>query len=334
MKDLITGLTALYGPSGHEQHVRRFIAEQIASHVDSMEVDAMGNLHAIKNGTGGGQTVMLAAHMDEIGLMVSHVEDEGAIRFTNLGTLIPVRLVGARVVFANGATGVLDIEDRTARPDSGPAFKNLYIDTGASSRDECPVSVGDVGAFFGPAVGVGRRMMGKSMDNRAGCAAQIETLKRLSHTPHRLHAVFTVQEEVGIRGAATGAFKVAPDIAIALDVTPAGDVPGDKNHPIKLGGGPAIKIKDLGSITHPVIKEWMIETARANHIPYQPEVMTIGYTDARAMQLAKGGAAAGNISIPCRHVHSPSEVIDLDDLENTVKLLAALLSEAAPPALR
>jgi endoglucanase len=334
MKNLIKKLTEAYGPTGYEQPVRDLIREEVTPYVDSVEIDALGNLHAVKNADGDGQTIMLAAHMDEIGLMVSHVEKEGFIRFTNLGTLLPVNLVGARVVFSNGVVGVINIEDWTAKPQTAPHFKNLYIDVGVSSREECPLKVGDVAAFFGPVVDLGKRMMAKSMDNRIGCAVQIETIERLKETPHRLHFVFTVQEEVGARGSITGAFQVEPDIALALDVTLSGDMPGVKNFPVEIGKGPAIKVMDIGALTHPAVKTWIIETAETHEIPYQLEILTLGSSDARGMQIAKAGAAVGCLSVPCRHVHSPSEIVDLGDVEHAVNLLVAMLSGPTPEALQ
>lgn len=331
MQDLIKGLTDIYGPSGYEHHVRDFIQAEIVDYVDMVEVDALGNLHALKRGPEGGKTIMLAAHMDEIGLMVTNVEEEGYLRFTNIGGLFPLNMVSARVIFADGTLGMVDINwDERGK---SPSMDNLYIDVGVSSKNECPIKVGDVAGFYGPAQAIGRRVMAKSLDDRIGCAVQIETLKQLKDSPYTVHFVFTVQEEVGLRGAKTSAFKVEPDIGIAIDVTLCGDVPEMKNFPISLGQGPAIKVMDRSSISHPAVKDWMMDTATANNIPYQPEVLTFGGTDAGSMQLSKGGAAAGCVSIPCRHIHTPSEMIDLDDAENAVKLLVAMLSGPLPAAL-
>lgn len=326
MKDLIEKLTQVYGPSGYESAVRDVIQAEIQPYADRVDVDAMGNLHAVKNGQGGGLKIMLAAHMDEIGLMVTEVEKEGFARFTNLGGLFPLNLAGSRVVFENGAVGVINVEEWQQNPGLDRTHKKLYIDTGVSARDDSPVKTGDVAAFFGPFVDLGRRAVAKSMDDRIGCVVQIETLRQLGKTPHEIHFVFTVQEEVGIRGARTSAHRVEPDIAIALDVTDSGDLPETKNFPVYLGKGPAIKVMDLGMIVHPRLKERMIEAAEKNNIPYQLEVLTFGTTDAAAMQIARGGAAAGALSIPCRHVHTPSEMVDIDDVENAVKLLLAMLA--------
>lgn len=334
MKALIKKLTEIHGPSGYETKMCDFIKTEIASYVDAVEVDAMGNLHAIKNGSGEGQTIMLAAHMDEIGLMVTHVDEEGFARFTNLGGLSPYNLVGSRVIFANGTVGMINKEPEPKEPEGGPRFKNLYIDVGATDRENCPIKIGDVGNFFGPPIEIGNRIMAKSLDDRIGCAIQIETIKRLKSTPHQVHFVFTVQEEVGVRGATTSTFKVEPDIGIAIDITSTGDVPGIKNFPIALGKGAAIKVKDRGNLTHPAVKDWMIETAEANEIPYQLEILLFGGTDAGAMQLARSGVAVGCISIPCRHAHSPSEIIDLADVESIINLLVAMLSKVAPKTLQ
>jgi len=334
MKDLIKKLTDVYGPSGYEDAVREIIQAEVTPYVDSFEVDALGNLHAVKKGHGGGQTIMLAAHMDEIGLMVTRIEKEGLARFTNIGGLFPLNLAGSRVVFRNSIMGMINVEDSFSGPNIQSGFANVYLDLGVSNKDDCPVKVGDVAAFFGPSVELGKRVMAKSMDDRIGCVVQIETLKQVENTPHDIHYVFTVQEEVGLRGARPGAFKVQPDIAIAIDVTPSGDTPGKQVFSVELGKGPAVKVMDRGHLSHPGVKDWMVETAEANDIPYQLEVLTAGSTDAAGMQLAGSGSAAGCISIPCRHVHTPSEIVDLDDVENAVKLLVAMLSSETPEVLR
>lgn len=326
MKKLIEKLTQVYGPSGYESAVRQLIRQEVEPHADRVTVDAMGNLYAVKTGAGGGLKIMLAAHMDEIGLMVTEVEEGGFARFTNIGGLFPLNLVGSRVVFSHGAVGVINAEEWETSPKLDWTHKKLYVDTGVSSRKDAPVKTGDVAAFFGPFVDLGQRVVAKSMDDRIGCAVQIETLKRLEQTPHEVHFVFTVQEEVGLRGALTGAYTVDPDIAIALDVTDSGDMPETKNFPVYLGKGPAVKVMDRGMITHPAIKQWMIDSADRHKIPYQLEVLTLGSTDAAAMQIARDGTAAGALSIPCRHVHTPSEIVDVGDVENAVKLLVAMLS--------
>jgi tetrahedral aminopeptidase len=327
LKALIEKLTQVYGPSGFESNVGQVIRAALEPYVDRVFVDALGNVHAIKQGSAEGLKIMLAAHMDEIGLMITEVDKGGFARFTNIGGLFPLNLVGSRVVFGNGTVGVINVEGWETNPQLDSTHKKLYIDTGVSRREDTAVNTGDVAAFFGPFVDLGRRVVTKSLDDRIGCVVQIETIKRLQSTPHEIHFVFTVQEEVGVRGARTSAYRVDPDIAIAVDVTPSGDLPETKNFPVYLGKGPAIKVMDRQLISHPRIKQWMIDTAEAEKIPYQLEVLTLGSTDAAAMQIARDGTAAGVLSIPCRHVHTPSEMVDLDDVENAVKLLVAMLAQ-------
>ncbi|MBN1218506.1 MAG: M42 family metallopeptidase [Anaerolineae bacterium] len=329
MKDLIKQLTEAYGPPGYEQAVRDIIQQHITPYADSVEVDPLGNLHAVKNGNGEGVKIMLAAHMDEIGLMVSHVDDKGFARLTSLGFVHPATMVGNRAVFTNGALGVINVEKWPRPDDPDRSHRNLYLDFGAKSKKDVPVRVGDVAAFQRPFVDLGEAMVAKSMDDRVGCAILIEILKQLRQTPHQIHFVFTVQEEVGVRGATPAAYKVNPDVAIAVDVTDSGDVPEHKHYEVKMGHGPAIKVMDAGMLAHPGLKKWMVETASQNKIPYQLEILTLGSTDARAMQLARKGSAAGAISIPCRHIHTPSEMVSYNDVQNAIKLLLAMLSGPA-----
>lgn len=329
VKELIKQLTEAYGPPGYEQAVRDIIKAEVSPHADSVEIDPLGNLHAVKNGSGQGIKIMLAAHMDEIGLMVSHINDKGFARFTTLGGVQPETMVGNRALFTNGALGVINVENWLLHDRPDHAHRNLYLDFGAKSQKDVPVRVGDVAAFERPFVDLGDTLLAKSMDDRIGCAVLIETLKQLKKTPHQVHFVFTVQEEVGLRGATTAAYKVHPDVSIAIDVTDSGDIPERKHFDVKLGNGPAIKVMDRGMLAHAGLKQWMVDTAAAHKIPYQMEVLIFGTTDARAMQLAHEGSAAGALSIPCRYVHTPSEMVSYSDTQNAVKLLLAMLAGPA-----
>ncbi len=327
MKKLIKQLTEAYGPSGYEQAVRAIIQKEITPHADSVVIDALGNLHAIKKGSGQGLTVMLAAHMDEIGLMVSHIDENGFARLTALGGVRPETMVGNRAVFTNGALAVINMEKWLDNGKLDRTHRKLYLDFGVKTKADVPVRIGDVAGFARPFVDLGDVLVAKSMDDRIGCAILVETLKQLNQTPHEVHFVFTVQEEVGTRGATTAAYKVHPDISLAVDVTDSGDVPERKHFDVKMGQGPAIKVMDRGMVAHPGLKNWLAETAERHNIPHQFEILTLGTTDARAMQLAREGSAAGAISIPCRHVHTPSEMVSYSDVQNAVKLLTATLSE-------
>ncbi|MCI0397089.1 MAG: M42 family metallopeptidase [Chloroflexi bacterium] len=326
MKELIKKLVEAYGPSGFEDHMRQLIRPEIEPLADELSVDAMGNLIALKKGDGRGLKVMVAAHMDEIGLMVSHITKEGFLRFTNIGGVFPHTLMGGRVQFANGTIGVVYSERLPDWSKIHPLDKH-YIDVGASSPEDCPVEVGDAAGFVQQLLVQGSRYTAKSMDDRIGCVVAIEAFKQLASTPHDVYFVFSVQEEVGTRGAQVAANRINPDVGIAVDITPAGDVPESQFMPIALGKGPAIKVKDTGMIAHAGLVRLMKQRASEATIPYQLEVLERGSTDARAMQLANAGNVAGCISIPCRFAHSPSETVDNGDVEGAIKLLVELLSQ-------
>jgi putative aminopeptidase FrvX len=324
MNELIKKLVEAYGPSGFEDGVRDMIQAEIEPFADDIWVDALGSLIAHKKGNGKGQKVMIAAHMDEIGVMVTHITEKGFLRFTNMGGVFPHDLMGARVQFADGTIGVVSSE----KLDSWSKIYGLdkhYIDVGASGPDDCPVEIGAPAGFTRDFLVQGHRLIAKSMDDRIGCAVAIEALKRLENTPHEVYFVFSVQEEVGTRGAQTAANALNVDIGLALDVTGTGDTPEGWEMAVELGAGPAIKVKDRGMISHAGLVRLMRARAEAADIPYQLEVLEAGSTDARSMQIAGAGCAAGCISIPCRYVHSQSETVDSRDVGNAVSLLVALL---------
>jgi len=330
MKPLIEKLTTTFSPSGYEDSIRDVIRKEIEKYADEVRVDALGNLIARKGS--GGKKIMIAAHMDEIGLMVTHVDDNGFVRFTGIGGVYPRNLPGGRVRFVNGTVGVIGLEP-TDHAEKIPALDKMFIDVGATDKKSCPVKTGDVATFERPFTDLGNRLVAKSMDNRIGCAVAIEVMRALTlrqaqggaSTPHEVYFVFTTQEEVGTRGAQTSAYGIDPDLGFSIDVTGWGDTPGQKDFEVALGKGPAIKIRDGGMLSDPRIVEWMIRTAEKSKLPYQREVLLGGTTDARAMQLVRGGVPVGCISIPCRYVHTPSEMVDYEDVKNAVKLIVALL---------
>lgn len=326
MKLLIQKLTETYSPSGYETAIRSVIRAEIEGYADEIKVDALGNLIARK-GTGkeSGLKIMLAAHMDEIGLIATHVDEKGFVRFTTVGGVRPHTCLGGRVHFLNGVSGVIGGE-RLEDMSKLPTFEQMYIDVGASSRKDCPVRVGDIAAFDRPMTEMGRRIVAKSLDDRIGVAVLVETLLQLKDTPHQVYFVFTTQEEVGTRGASTAAFGVDPDLGLSVDVTGTGDTPKGSKMEVHLGDGPAIKVRDGGMLSDPRVVDWMVRTAEKTKLPYQLEVLEGGTTDARAMQVSRAGIPAGCLSVPCRYIHSPSEMVDLDDVQNGVRLMLALLS--------
>lgn len=327
MKPLLKQLTETFGPSGYEENVRKLARAEVKPLADEIKVDALGNLIARKRPskfTKDTKKIMIAAHMDEIGLMVSHIDENGFARFSSIGGVFAKYVLGGRVRFLNGVTGVIGY-DRFEKMNEIPALDKIYIDVGATSKKDCPVKVGDVAAFDRSFVEMGNRLVAKSMDDRVGVLVAIETLRALKSTPHDVYFVFTTQEEVGTRGAATSAFGIDPDLGIAVDVTAAADTPHALKMEMKLGKGPCVKFQDGGMLADSRVVQWMIRTAEKSKIPYQREVLLFGSTDARAMQLTRAGVPAGCLSIPVRYVHSPSEMVDFADVQNSVKLLTALL---------
>ena len=240
----------------------------------------------------------------------------------------PLNCVGGRVAFADGTVGVIYVETKGRDASKAPKFEQLYLDVGATSRDDCPVRVGDAAMFVRPLTVQGTRLIAKAMDDRIGCAVMVEALRRLKKSPHDLYFVFSVQEEVGLIGARTSAYGIEPDLAIAVDVTLTGDTPEAKPMAVELGQGPAIKVQDSGMIAHPEVRDLLVKRAEEAGIPYQMEVLVGGTTDAAAMQLVHAGVPSGCISVPCRYVHSPSEMVDEGDVENSVELLLEVLKKA------
>jgi endoglucanase len=298
---------------------------------DEVRVDNLGNLILRKGEKGpDGLRIMLAAHIDEIGLIATHIDDRGFARFLPVGGVRPAACLGSRVRFLNGAAGVIGVE-RLSDLSKVPSFEQLFIDLGASSRKECPVRVGDVAVFERPFQEVGNRLVAKALDDRIGVAVLVETLRQLQaqKTPrlHEIYFVFSVQEEVGVRGATTAAFGIDPDLGLAVDITGTGDTPKGLKMEVSLGKGPAIKVRDMGLLADPRLVRRLVETAEKAGLPYQLEILERGGTDAQAIQLTRAGVPAGCISIPGRYIHTPSEMVDFDDAQNAVRLLVEFLSK-------
>jgi putative aminopeptidase FrvX len=327
MKSLIKKLVETVGPSGYESKIREVIRREVEGFADEIQVDAMGNL-IIKKGEKkeGGLRVMLSAHIDEIGVMVTHVDKNGFARFTTIGGVRPQTCYGSRVRFMNGSAGVIGGE-RLENANHVHTIESMYIDLGATNPEDCPVKIGDVAAFDRPFEDLGNRLISKAMDDRVCSAILIETLKLVKNSPHELFFVFSTQEEVGLRGATTAAFAIDPDLGIAADVTMSGDTPRGIKMDVSLGKGPTIKVKDGGMLADPRLVDAMVLCAKKHKIPYQLEVLLGGTTDAKAMQISRAGMPAGCVSVPTRYVHTPSEMVDINDVNNAVKLLSALISE-------
>jgi endoglucanase len=337
MKDLIKKLTEAYGPSGNEGQVRELIRKEIRGLSDSVSTDVLGNLVAARHPRGrtaGGRHVMVAAHMDEIGFIVTHVEDSGFVRFSNIGGINPNNILAQRVVFENGTLGLIG-EEKQDNPQAARALEKMFLDIGAKDKRQAEkmVKVGDIAAFHQGCRFLGGRAVAKSMDDRIGCAAVILAMRRLKNSPHRISFVFTAQEEVGLRGATAAAYGLDPDLGLAVDITGAFDAPGEKPKlPSVLGEGAAIKVKDAGILAHPGVRRLLVDTAKRKRIPHQPDILERGMTDGAAIYKTRAGIPTGVISIPTRYGHSCSEMVDLGDVRAAADLLAAVLSSPVSDA--
>ncbi len=320
--ELLKKLTQINSVSGNEGAICELIKKETEPYADDVRIDALGNLIVHKKGNG--KKIMYAAHMDEIGVIATFIDDNGFVRFGAVGGLNVRDLVYNRVVFSNGTVGVIGSEEENFKKTA--SVSKLYIDIGAANRDEAEkmVSVGDTAVFEGDMHIVGNRVISKALDNRVGCYVLIETLKRINSSVNDLYFVFTVQEEVGLRGARTAAYGVAPDMAVAVDVTDTGDVPECERMAVKLGKGAAVKIKDSSVLCHSDVRTLLIETAKENNIAYQLEILNAGGTDAGAIHTTREGVPTGGLSIPTRYIHSPSETADMGDIKACIDLLAAV----------
>lgn len=320
--ELLKRLSEGFGPSGHEKPIADMIIEEVKPYCDEVITDKLGNVIAIKKGRSH-KKIMYAGHMDEIGLLVTYIEKEGFLRFTNIGGVSPHILLGQRVKLDCGEIGIVSSEKITDI--SKLSLDKMFIDIGANSKEEAEakISIGEVAVIHREFEEKGDKFFGKAMDDRAGCWVLIEALKEIKDPEHNLYFVFTVQEEVGLRGAKTAAYKIDPDLAIAVDVTMVGDTPKAHRMAVELGKGPAIKVKDLSIMVHPMVKDLLVKKSKELSIPYQLEVLEFGGTDSGAIHVSKEGVWAGVVSIPCRYIHTPSEMISKDDLQNAVKLIVA-----------
>lgn len=325
--DLIQTLTAAHGPSGNEGGVREVIARLAAPYAQEITTDTLGNLIVHKPGQG--PKVMLCAHMDSIGFIVTHVEEEGFLRVGKLGGVAPVEALYTPVRFQNGVRGVFVKEEKAE--DKGLKLDACYVDIGAKSRDEAlsMVQVGDTAVYDSPTFCNGDKVVSPYLDNRIACAILLKVLESLKETPNDLSLVFTAQEEVGLRGARTAAWSIAPDWALAVDVTDVDDTPGtERCGTVQLGKGAAVKVMDSSVICHPQVVQTLERLAKEQDIPVQRDIMRAGGTDAGAVQAARLGVLTGGVSVPCRYIHTPVEMASLEDAQRCVQLLSAFVTSA------
>lgn len=323
LRDTLKTLLSAWGPSGGEHNVEVTIREMLHAHVDNMRTDALGNLIVEKYGSDdNAKRIMVSAHMDHIGLIVTAIEKEGYLRVSNVGGIGMKQSEFRHVVFENGVAGVLC--SQPLEGEGKAAIKDLFIDIGAADSDEARsmVQVGDTAVYAPDIFTLGKhRIAAPAMDNRCACALLVELLMYAEDQKNTIIGVFSTQEEVGLRGASVAAYSVNPDIGLGLDVTAWGDTPGTKIPDIKLGAGPAVKIKDSSMIATPLVRDALFEAAEAADVIVQREVLPFGGTDGAAIQHTRGGIPAGTLSIPCRYVHSACETIDMRDMDGALKVL-------------
>jgi len=317
-----------FSVTGSEEKLAAIIADDMKPYSDNITVDPMGNLICFKKGEDSSKKTMLAAHMDEIGFVVTFIENSGLIRVTNVGGIRPVSSAFGEVVFQNGVKGVIVLEDNLQLADI--SIKKMLVDIGAKDKKDAmkKVNVGDYLTLTQRVTRLAnRRYAAKAFDDRIGCAVLVEAARIAEKVKYDTYYVFTVQEEVGCRGSKAAANVILPDYSVACDVTPTYDTAGALPGEVKLGAGAAIKIKDSSVICSKAIVDRLTVLAEERKIKYQYEILTAGGTDTSSMQTAGAGSYAGCISIPCRYVHSPVEIIDMKDLEDSARLFAAFIEE-------
>ena len=319
---LLQTLVNAHGVSGDEQEVRELLASLCTDYADDMITDPMGSL--IVHRRGFGPKILLAAHMDTVGCVITHIEKNGFLRFSQVGGLDPASILQAPVRFRNGVLGLISCNDDQVGKQLN--LRNLFIDIGARDEQDAKrqISVGDTAAFATPWLENNSKVISPYMDNRAGCAVLVEVLRRVQSRKNDLYIAFTAQEELGMRGAGPVSFRVEPDWALAVDVTCPDDLPGPLHEgTTALGAGAAIKMMDHRVLCARSVVEKLKQLAHASKIPCQMDLLSCGGTDAGPMQISRGGVPTGGVSIPCRYTHAPTELIAAQDYDAVVELITA-----------
>ncbi|MFX1419963.1 MAG: M42 family metallopeptidase [Promethearchaeota archaeon] len=347
IKDFQQKLSSLLGVSGHEEEVRNFIIGEIEKNslADKSWIDPLGNVLAIKEGTVRVNRILLDAHIDEIGFMISYITEKGFLRFVPIGRWDIRILLGQSVILKsadgkifNGIIGSLPPHITTVKERNKViTIDNMYIDIGMSSEEEVienQINIGTTGTLYSPFVEFPNGMVrGKAFDDRTGCNVLLHTLMLLKEKQHSDTILFnfSVQEEAGRQGAITGAYNLKPTMAIAIENTTAADVPGVSKEkiPVYIGKGPAITVADLSIITSPKINARLIKNAEQEGIPWQYKKPKYGLTDAGKIQVTRGGVPSTVVSVPCRYIHSPTSLLKLEDIYNTVRLIEAFIRNPA-----
>lgn len=331
---LLEKLSNAFGPSGSEDDVASLLRKELEAYADETHVDKLGNILFYHNGKKGYPKVMLAAHMDEIGFIVTFVEDTGFLRFDTIGGITNIIMPGQRVLlrgdkgYLKGIIGTKPPHLMTVEEQAKIIPKeDLFIDIGADSVGQAKkkgVDVGAMGVFDVDFADLGDGYYrGKSFDDRAGCTVLAEVFKALKDSAYNVVAVGSVQEELGIRGARTAAWQVDPDFGLAIEGTFVSDVPATRPDRVssKIKGGPVVTIMDRTAFTHPHVLKTLIKVGREKSIPFQFKQVPVGGTDAGAIHLTKAGVPSGTVAVPCRYIHGPASILHVDDLRNTIRLV-------------
>lgn len=330
MMNTLTELVSAFGPSGAEKGVSGVIEKIASQYCDEVNRDVLGNLICHKKGSG--PKVMFAAHMDSIGLVATHIDEKGFIHVGAVGGVAPKEVLYTPVRFQNGTCGMIGAaEDADI---SKLKVSDLFIDIGAASQEEAErlVRVGDVAVYNTHTMDTCGRVISPYMDNRVSCLVLLMAMEKLGTVKNDLYFVFTAQEEVGIRGAKTASWAIDPDYGIAVDVTCSDDEPGSKHLVSSVfGGGAAVKVMDSSVICHPQVVEKLMDLASEKGIKAQRDVIRAGGTDAGAIHQTRAGVYTGGISIPCRYIHTPTEMVDKNDVKACADLVAAFAQAELEP---
>ncbi len=327
-------LSEMDGVSGNEEKVRSFIEEKIREKVDEISVDVLGNLIALKKGRKGGKTLVVAAHMDEVGLIVSRIHEDGSLSFQPVGGIDP-RILPGKVVKVKDLHGVIGYKaihlQKEGERKGTQDFSGLRIYLGFSSDKEAreKVSVGDYVSFVSEYRENNGRAVGKAFDDRGGCSVLLDILERGVSPAYDTYFVFTVQEETGLRGSAVVVEQIRPTCALVVETTTSGDNPemDRERWATHLGDGPAITFYHRGYVVHPRIFQLIVDTAKSHGIPHQMKRRSAGGTDAGRFATTAYGVPSGVVSIPSRYIHTPNSILDLKDYEHTRQLVQVLIEE-------
>ncbi len=336
--DLLKRLSEASGPSGSETEIRKILRKELKPYVDELYVDKFGNLVGRKKGKGA--SVLLSAHMDEVGMMVRNIDPGGKIFISAIGGLEPITLLGESVRIVprngkevNGIVTTMDIQDSVELTQL-PNMADVYVDTGLTKDDvsKAGISPGDYIHIMKEFVELGnsKYISGKALDDRIGCYMLLELAKKLKKSKPEIHYIFTVQEEIGMYGSKTSIYSIDPDYAIVLDVTESDDAK-DKHGTKILGHGPVLVIKDAEMITTKCINEWLVDIASKNKIPLQKDVSDFGTTDALRLAVSKGGLPCTVLGVPVRNIHTATSIAHMDDITGGIKILAELMKN--PPKI-